>query len=111
MADGGTLVLDEIGEISPALQLKLLELVQDRIFEPVGGEQKHQAGRSDRCLYPSGPSGLGAVGRIPSGPVLSSERGPHEDGPPWQSGGRTSRAWSTVSLPISACVRARRSRV
>ncbi|MFW5739824.1 MAG: sigma-54 interaction domain-containing protein, partial [Myxococcota bacterium] len=42
-ADGGTLVLDEIGEISPALQLKLLALLQDRSFEPSGIGERHSA--------------------------------------------------------------------
>lgn len=39
LADGGTLLLDEIGEISPALQAKLLRVLQEGEFERVGGNQ------------------------------------------------------------------------
>ncbi len=37
MADGGTLFLDEVGDILPALQTKLLRLLQEQEFERVGG--------------------------------------------------------------------------
>jgi DNA-binding NtrC family response regulator len=39
LADGGTILLDEIGEISQNIQIKLLRILQERAFERVGGEQ------------------------------------------------------------------------
>ncbi len=37
LADGGTIFLDEIGEMSPKLQVKLLRVIQEKQFERVGG--------------------------------------------------------------------------
>jgi DNA-binding NtrC family response regulator len=39
VAHGGTIFLDEIGDMSPNLQVKLLRVLQERTFEPVGSSQ------------------------------------------------------------------------
>jgi DNA-binding NtrC family response regulator len=39
MADGGTIFLDEIGDMSPKLQVKLLRVIQEHEFERVGGDR------------------------------------------------------------------------
>jgi formate hydrogenlyase transcriptional activator len=42
LADKGTLFLDEVGDIPPALQPKLLRVLQEQEFERLGGTRTHQ---------------------------------------------------------------------
>jgi DNA-binding NtrC family response regulator len=41
-ADGGTILFDEIGEMAPGLQAKLLRVLQEREFERIGGQETIQ---------------------------------------------------------------------
>jgi DNA-binding NtrC family response regulator len=43
IAKGGTIFLDEIGTISPSAQIKLLQVLQDGIFQRLGGEETIEA--------------------------------------------------------------------
>jgi PAS domain S-box-containing protein len=39
IADGGTILLDEIGDVSPAMQTRLLRVLQEKTFEPLGSSE------------------------------------------------------------------------
>jgi PAS domain S-box-containing protein len=43
VAEGGTVFLDEIGEVTPALQVRLLRVLQDKTYEPLGTNRTQKA--------------------------------------------------------------------
>lgn len=43
LADGGTIFLDEIGDISPTVQVKLLRVLQEKEFERIGSQETRRA--------------------------------------------------------------------
>ncbi len=43
LAEGGTVFLDEIGDVSPALQSRLLRVLEEKTFEPLGGTESVRA--------------------------------------------------------------------
>ena len=43
LAEGGTVLLDEIGNISPAMQMRLLRVLQERVYEPLGAVEPVRA--------------------------------------------------------------------
>ena len=43
LAEGGSIFLDEIGDVSPAFQVRLLRVLQERTFQPLGGTRELKA--------------------------------------------------------------------
>ena len=53
LAHGGTIFLDEIGDLDAASQVKLLRVLQDRTFEVLGSSQRRDGGRPRRSRRPT----------------------------------------------------------
>ena len=43
LAEGGTIFLDEVGDVSPAMQVRLLRVLQEKVYEPLGGTEPVRA--------------------------------------------------------------------
>ncbi len=55
LAEGGTIFLDEIGDVSPALQIRLLRVLQEKTYEPLGAMESMRAdvrvlAATNKCL-------------------------------------------------------------
>ena len=72
--DTGTIFLDEIGEMSPALQAKLLQVLQDATFTRLGGNREITRRRARASARPTARSRRWCGGQLPRGPLLPPQR-------------------------------------
>ena len=76
VADGGTIFLDEIGDMSLKTQAKVLRVLQEQVVEPVGGTVGRPGGRAGARRDEQGTAGRDPRGPLPRGPLLPAERHP-----------------------------------
>ena len=74
IADTGTMFLDEIGEMSPPLQAKLLQVLQDATFSRLGGNREIRVDVRVLCATNRDARADGGRGHLPRGPLLPAER-------------------------------------
>ncbi len=103
VADGGTFFLDEIGDMSPALQVKLLRVLQEGTFTPVGDTEPRKV--DVRIIAATQPRSAedGRARRVPRGPLLPHQRHQHH-------GAAAARARDDIPLLVRALPAAKRQR-
>ncbi len=74
LADKGTIFLDEIGDISPAMQAKLLRVLQEKRFERVGGHESIDVDIRVVAATNKSLEKRGQGGEVPRGPLLPAQR-------------------------------------
>ena len=95
LADQGTLFLDEVGDISPPTQVKLLRVIQDGCFERIGGTQTRRVDVRLIAATHRDFRSHGAGGHLPGGSFLSAQRNQDRKCRPCASAARTYPFWPT----------------
>jgi two-component system response regulator HydG len=93
-AKGGTLFLDEIGELSPAVQVKILRVLQEGEYEPVGGNTV----KTDARIIAATNRDL--VAEVEARPLLSTQRDRAHGAAP----ARAARRRPALGRPLLGCV-------
>ena len=106
LADGGTILLDEIGVIAPTVQAKLLRVLQEREFEPLGSERTVKVDVRVIAATNRDLRQLVGRGQVPGGSVLPAERHPDHDAAAARAAARTSRCSSSTSSGGTRAARA-----
>ena len=96
-ADGGTIFLDEISTASPAMQVKLLRVLQDFEFEQVGGTKTFHVDTRVILATNEDLAQAGRRGPLPPGPVLPDQRDQHRAAAAARADRATSRCWPSTS--------------
>jgi len=73
VADGGTLLLDELGEMKLSLQSKLLRVLEERVVRRIGGQEEIPVRCDGHRHNQQRPVRSGGKGRVPHGSVLSAQ--------------------------------------
>lgn len=76
LAHGGTIFLDEIGDISAAMQMRLLRVVEEGTFEPLGVRENAHGGYASHSRHKQGPRKTRQQGCLPGGFLLPNPRSP-----------------------------------
>ena len=109
LADGGTLLLDEISEIAPSLQAKLLRVLQESTFERVGSSISQQVDVRVIATTNRDLETTVAEGKFRAGPVLPAQRRADRAAAAARSGRKTSRSCAATSCTRSPSATARPS--
>ena len=109
LADGGTLLLDEISEIAPSLQAKLLRVLQESTFERVGSSVSQQVDVRVIATTNRDLEAAVAEGKFRAGPVLPAERRADRTAAAAAAGGGRPGAVPAFPPPDRQAARTRRS--
>ena len=103
MADGGTIFLDEIGDLTPDVQVKFLRVLQEGEFERVGSSRTQKSRRPRHRGDASRPRSRGRRRPVPRRPLLPAERVSDPPAVAARNGPKTSRSWrGSSSIATSA---------